>query len=232
MLCIDSSPGVAIHAQPLGKLSPNFRLRSQDPSIPGGGRRCTSPASSATARRRRRADEQAPGVVDPTAVPCPPAQRDRAARERVARAPGGEDASPGGGEPALERARRSACSVGSSVGRRAARASPRGGAQLGREVVGCHGDVEADAEHRPALLRAGPRRGCPRPCGRRSSTSLGHLIARRVARRASATATRRRAAARARAQRRAARATSAARGPAAPSMRGPGARGRRSARRR
>ena len=43
--------------------------------------------------------------------------------------------------------------MGSSVGRRAAERA-RGGAQLGREVVGCYGDVEADAEHGPALLRA------------------------------------------------------------------------------
>ena len=38
-----------------------------------------------------------------------------------------------------------------------------------------------DARAPPSPPAGGPRRGCPRPCGRPSSTSLGHLIARAVA---------------------------------------------------
>ena len=147
---------------------------SKDPSVPGGGRRrWTSPASSATVPDDV-ADQQPPGVVDADRLAAALGPADRAALERVALAPGGDDGRLVGGQPALERAQERV-QRGLEVGRRAAERA-RGGraARAGSRRVPA-------ATLRPMPSTAQPSWGRPstrmpatlRPS---TSTSLGHLM--------------------------------------------------------
>ena len=123
--------------------------------------RSTSRRPRSSIRRRARRAPRLPGD-------SPPAQR-------VARAPGREHASSSAAATQRARARsRRRASIGSS-----STADSRARRRLGaarRGAPGCDRDVEADPDHRPALLRAAPRPGSPRACGPSSQTSLGHLI--------------------------------------------------------
>ena len=97
-------------------------------------------------------DEQSPVVVDAGGAPVAVRPCDLAAAQRVAGAPGIERLGPRVAEAALER--------GEQRGeqrldlRAPAAEGGRAGAQLGGQVLQVDGDVDADAEHRPALLGA------------------------------------------------------------------------------
>ena len=109
-------------------------------------------------------DEQVAPVVDPVGDACAPVPGDLAPAQGVALAPGGEDRVGVGLDPAprcrltTAASRWSACpqqrrSVGSPAGREARRG--RRVAQLGGELVGGDREVQADADHRPAVLGPG-----------------------------------------------------------------------------
>ena len=108
--------------------------------------------------RRRRSRPRAPSPAGPaTSRP----------QQRVARAPGVEQRRPASSASARSSAASSVASERLDVGRRRRPSVAGGGVQLGRQVLDAHRDVDADAEHRPALLRAALGEDARRPCGRR-----------------------------------------------------------------
>ena len=192
----------------------------------GGPRRRRARA----ARRPAQPDEQRAGVVDPGAGPRAARPAHRAVEQRVARAQRGERVAGRLGEPRARDARAARPARARARAGGAARASPRGRAAPAGSVVRIDRDVDADPEHRPAVAAGAPRRGCPPACGRRASTSLGHLTCAPSPAR-SATARPARSGSSASYSRRSSEQQQRAAGRRGP-RRGPGARGRRSARRR
>ncbi len=88
----------------------------------------------------------------PAPVPLPPCQRSSQAEQRVALAPGGEHIVRRLREPVLEALEQALQQRLDRVGLEPQRAG--GLAQLRRQLVEAQRDVDADPEHRPALLRA------------------------------------------------------------------------------
>ena len=142
-------------------------MGSMRQALPGPCPRCTSPASSAVhgpvrSRTSRRPSASMPAPRPrrrPSGLGCPSsASRARSAAIRRAACSASRASS----------AASSSASVGLELVRRAAeRRGDR--AQLRGQLGGVDGDVEADPDDRPALLRAAPRRGRPRPCARRAA---------------------------------------------------------------
>ncbi len=140
--------------------------------------RCTSPAPIAACPPPSSATTRRPSPSIPCARPRPPLQLHLPPAQRVARAPRRERLRRAGCASRVER-RASAARAPARRRRRAARASRRV-VQLRRQVLEANRDVDADAEHRPALLRAPLREDARelREAARRapSTMSFGHLI--------------------------------------------------------
>ena len=129
-------------------------------------------------------DDQAPVAVDALRAPAPltaagrAPPRDLAPAQRVARAPGRERRPLELGQPPLERVEQP---LERRLDRPRGASSPRVAgplAQLGRQLLEADGHVQADPEHRPALLRA--------PLGE-DARELREAVRARRARRRSAT---------------------------------------------
>ena len=119
-----------------------------------GSDRCTSPASSATrARRRRRSTSSRPPSSTPAATPCAVLPAQLAAEQRVALAVGREDRRRLLREAPLERAQQRG-ERRLDVGRLEAEPGRARRAASGGRSSHADRDVDADAEHHPALLRA------------------------------------------------------------------------------
>ena len=130
------------------------RRRRRALSAGGPVPRWTSPASSSSSSARRRWAARAAGRRRRRrrAVPRPPFHADLAAGERVARAVGVHRRARASRPSAVREAREQRREHRLDVGRRAAERR-RQLAQLGREGSALDGDVDADPEHDPALLR-------------------------------------------------------------------------------
>ena len=176
-----------------GEPSPRTPRRSTRPSAKRSSRtRLANPPGAPRPRgapcaRRRRAPRPAarPRPLRPPS-PRPSGPRHGSARQRVAGAPRVEDLGLPGREPALE-AREQPSQRGLHA-RRAGAQRRRRVAQLGRELVRLDRDVEADAEHGPALLRPALDED-PRDLAARREHVVGPLDRRASAPTVSATAT-------------------------------------------